>query len=140
MKSIFFSFFIYVTALFILFSGSRSEGLSLEDAGLVGEYNCEEVLEDPDDYVGYYSMYIESDGRFSMYDAEAGNPGISGKMTLTSENTLSLNCNRADFDPPYEWKGMNPKCELKYELDGNKLYLIYSEDDIVSTFVFHKYS
>ncbi|MDD6194783.1 MAG: hypothetical protein PUB19_07790 [Lachnospiraceae bacterium] len=48
--------------------------------GLVGEWKCADTAEGSEQYFGFYALRIEKNGTFSLYDAEAGNPGISGKM------------------------------------------------------------
>lgn len=48
---------------------------------------------------GRYKDYGKEDGSFSIYDAEAGNPGICGKMKIDSEDTITLICDdNEDFD------------------------------------------
>ena len=53
----------------------------------VGEWRCGETLLETDEcYSGYLALRVEEDGEFSMYDEEAGNPGISGLMEYSSDN------------------------------------------------------
>lgn len=56
-------------------------------ASFVGEWRCGETLLETDEcYSGYLALRVEEDGEFSMYDEEAGNPGISGLMEYSSDN------------------------------------------------------
>lgn len=91
---------------------------------LRGKYICEEQASDQKTDTFYYALRIERKS-FSLYDYEAGNPGIAGKMYLYSRNDtderylskgkLRIICNTGDFDPPVCWK-INPKARLKYRL------------------------
>ena len=48
-------------------------------AGLVGNWTCKEMASDGTTPTGFYAMYVNSDGTFSLYDT-CGNPGISGVL------------------------------------------------------------
>ena len=112
-------------------------------AEMMGEWQCESgTLEDPSDYVGYFVLYINEDGTFSMYDAEAGNPGISGKMNILSEDQLQFSeIDKVDFDPPHSWQSMSYDQVITYQLDGmEELRLCYTDEKTgkTSTLVFHQ--
>lgn len=82
-------------------------GKSLPE-GLTGEWTCEKFASDGTTATDFYALYIEKNGKFSLYDT-VGNPGISGKMTLKSTEedavmgTVTVSCNSDDFDPPLCW-------------------------------------
>ena len=102
-------------------------GKSLPE-GLIGEWTCEKFASDGTTATDFYALYIEKNGKFSLYDT-VGNPGISGKMTLKSTEedavmgTVTVSCNSDDFDPPLCWN-MEEKDTLEYEiLDGGKMRL-----------------
>lgn len=114
----------------------------------IGEWDCREAtLEETGDegclYVGYLQMYVTEDGYFSMYDAEAGNPGISGYLYPSADGTASLECDGEDFDPPFCWIGMGKKTDLTYtmtEEDGQmRLDLTYTnKSEETATLVFDR--
>lgn len=110
------------------------------DAGklMAGYWSCAETPLENDSYVGYYVLRVEADGEFSLYDAEAGNPGICGTLTFGQTDEIALNCETDDFDPPYEWKGFEISDTLRYKfISDDEMHLIYTLDDgSVSTFVF----
>ena len=86
--------------------------------GLVGNWNCREMASDCTTTTGFYALYINDDGSFSMYDT-CGNPGISGTLGASkddsSKGVLRISCEGDDFDPPSCW-AMGKKDELEYEL------------------------
>mgnify|MGYP000015254525 FL=1 len=115
-------------------------GKSLPE-GLIGEWTCEKFASDGTTATDFYALYIEKNGKFSLYDT-VGNPGISGKMTLKSTEedavmgTVTVSCNSDDFDPPLCWD-MQESDELEYEIpeDGrmrlgyNGIWLSFYEDN-----------
>ncbi len=118
-------------------------------APFVGEWDCQEsTLEERGDeeyrYVGYLDLRVEEDGTFSMYDAEAGNPGMAGKMYPDTEGTVKLDCEKDDFDPPFCWLDISTDGELSYQFlteDGTEfLHLSYTGDNQeTSTLVFERW-
>lgn len=79
---------------------------------LIGEWDCLDSAPDSESGYGYLHLRIEEDGSFSLYDQEAGNPGIAGTMNLVNapedlqnitEGTLDIICGDEDFDPPFCW-------------------------------------
>ena len=79
-------------------------------------------------------LEIDKDLSFNIYDAEAGNPVIRGKM-IKKDDTLTLQCDHLDdFDPPASWKSMKTTETIHYYFKNNKLYLKYNN----STLVFYK--
>ena len=105
----------------------------------VGEWSCRETpLEDKDYYTGYLGLYIEDNGEFSMYDIEAGNPGISGKIYIESDREMILKCDESDdFDPPATWSDMECKQVITYNfISKNELQLVFKKGNTKSTLVF----
>ena len=68
--------------LITLLAGCASAPEALE-----GSWSCDETASDGETYTGFYALEVQKNGSFSMYDREAGNPGISGKMKDTGEGT-----------------------------------------------------
>lgn len=105
---------------------------------LIGEWDCqespyEERGQEDYTYVGYFTLRVEEDGSFSMYDAEAGNPGISGMMYPETDGSVQLDCDTDDFDPPLCWNDLK-KDSVIYasfgEENGNEvLYLAFANDE-----------
>ncbi len=118
-------------------------------APFVGEWDCQEsTLEERGDegylYVGYFTLRVEEDGSFSMYDGEAGNPGMAGMMYPEDDGTVYLDCDKDDFDPPFSWSGISTKETLNYQIvneDGiDVLYLTFTaENGAASTLVFDRW-
>ena len=107
----------------------------------VGEWKCENhPLNNEAYYTGFIMLNIQEDGSFRMYDAEAGNPVISGDLECLSEKYLVLKCSTEDdFDPPPTWQSMNEEQEIEYSFTENgKLHMTYKEGDVSSTLVFVK--
>ena len=91
-------------------------------------------MENKDIYTAYLTLEIDKDLSFNMYDAEAGNPVIRGKM-IKKDDTLTLQCDHLDdFDPPASWESMKTTETIQYYFKNNKLYLKYNN----STLVFYK--
>lgn len=108
-----------------------------------GDWACEDnPLGIPDIYVGYLHLEVAADGTFEMYDAEAGNPGISGRFLFLEDGVVQLaGVDRADFDPPAPWDSMTPDQQLDYQLKSEtKLLLTYvePETDAKITLIFDK--
>lgn len=106
-----------------------------------GEWDCRETaVENTEYYTGYMELYVQEDGTFSIYDAEAGNPGIEGTMQIESENTLTLHCDDSEeFEPPATWENMQKTQQIAYQfVDDNTLELIYKDDQQKSTLVFDR--
>lgn len=120
-------------------------------APFVGSWDCQDrALEERSTedalYVGYLSLRVEEDGTFSLYDVEAGNPGMAGKLYPDDGGIIRLDCEADDFDPPYLWYilGITEDGQLKYsfhEEDGTELLHLSYENDrgSVSTLVFERW-
>ena len=108
---------------------------------LIGEWKCEEnPLENEAYYTGFIVLNIQEDGSFRMYDAEAGNPVISGDLEYLSDKVLVLKCSTEDdFDPPPTWQSMQEEQEIAYSFaEDGKLHMTYQEGENASTLVFLK--
>lgn len=109
-------------------------------ASFVGEWRCGETLLETDEYYsGYLALRVEEDGEFSMYDVEAGNPGISGHMEYSSDHEVMLKCGKDDFDPPPGWGKMDYNQSIEYKfVSENELQLAYVGNEGRFTLVFTK--
>lgn len=108
-----------------------------------GGWECEETtLEDPNSYTGYLHLEVSDDGSYSMYDAEAGNPGIEGRLEVISDTELILHIKKTvDTDIPVEWEGISYEQKMKYCFtDDGKLEITYDSGIKTSTLVFYKRS
>lgn len=106
-----------------------------------GSWDCEETtLEDPNSYTGYLHLEVSDDGSYSMYDIEAGNPGIEGRMEVLSDTELVLHIDKTpDTDIPVEWEGISYDETIKYCFtDDGKLQLTYDNGSETSTLVFYR--
>lgn len=86
-------------------------------AALTGEWECQDSSYGCEAGYGYLALRIEENGHFSLYDAEAGNPGISGTMKGAADaltGTVEISCESDDFDPPACWE-IEEKDTLEFE-------------------------
>ena len=107
----------------------------------LGEWNCQENASGSDEiYTGYMELDVHKDGSFSIFDAEAGNPGITGKLEIDSEDQLTLYCDdNADFDPPATWETMDKIQKIQYAFsDADTLQLTYGKGKEKSTLIFER--
>ena len=114
-----------------------SENLSVFE----GNWQCAETpLEHPEYYTGYLMWVINKDGSFSMYDAEAGNPGIIGDIQIISDKELELHCDaEEDFDPPVIWQSMEETQTVSYTFITDKeLHVSLVTENDKATLVFSK--
>lgn len=82
------------------------------------------------EYTAYLVMRVKADGSFSIYDQEAGNPGISGKMTVVDDETIKFECGADDFDSP--WPDLQLTDELEYHFyNENQVRITYKDKSIV---------
>ena len=129
---------ILLSIMILCACGKTDEGLT-NHPEFVGRWQCAEApLENPDYYTGYLMWMVNEDGSFSMYDAEAGNPGITGKMQIISEKELQLECDlEEDFDPPVTWENMEGNQTFTYEFVGDKeIRVTFTSEGGQSTLVF----
>ena len=87
-----------------------------------GEYQAVEV-DDPDDYIGswWHLSILDNDHEYgdylSIYDNEAGNPGIEGKIVLIDDKNIKVKIDPELYDqlPSSKWKDSGDCLELTYE-------------------------
>lgn len=124
-------------AAFCWSCGEQKESLPEEDPAadelfeqFVGAWACQVCpLNQPDYYTGYLRLEVQDDRTFSMYDIEAGNPGIAGKFRILSDSRLQMtDLDEIDFDPP--WRTMTPDDpQLDYQFRSEKqLRLTYTDE------------
>ena len=66
----------------ILFSSCKNQEQKKYLKNLSGEWKCDESpLELKNIYSGYMTMRVDKNGKFTIYDEEAGNPGICDKRS-----------------------------------------------------------
>lgn len=126
-------------------SGDSSQAEStLKDAdipeGIVGSWDCRSEPAETDElYSGYLHLDVNSDGSFSMFDIEAGNPSLRGNMELTADDKLLLNTSDdEDFSPPAGWESMSKEQEVDYKISSDVLELSYTDDDGRITWIFDR--
>ncbi len=107
---------------------------------ITGEWECAEaLLEDAESYTGYLNLEMEDDGWFSLYDGEAGNPGIAGWVTRIGTDQLLLICtNYTECDPPPGWWEMKPVEKIMFRLEEGTLFLQYEAQEETATLTFSK--
>ena len=76
----------------------------------------------------YWHLHIGSgDGStdFSIYDNEAGNPGVEGQMVLLDDSRIGIQIDEDYFDalPSDKWQNDGDYLEMTYESDGNTITL-----------------
>ena len=87
-----------------------------------GEYQAVEV-DDPDDYIGswWHLSILEDDYEYgdylTIYDNEAGNPGVEGKIVLIDDKNIKVKIDPNYYDqlPSGQWKDSGEYLELTYE-------------------------
>ncbi len=117
---------LLVHVLLVVVCGCGSFHAGVPDA-FVGQWTCEELASDGKTDTGFYELYIEEDGFFSLYDAAAGNPGISGQMGNDTGSRIECRFDTDDFDVPYCWDIKSAKDVLEYELNADTLKLGHND-------------
>ena len=114
-----------------------------EDAALLkpflGSWQCEETpLERDDIYTGYLHLEVQDDSSYSMYDIEAGNPGIEGTLEIQTEDTMVIHIHETvDTDLPGGWETMSMDQQLTYRFtEDGKLEMSLADDEETVTLVF----
>ena len=137
---------LLIVMLTLAFAGCSGGGKAVSEPVFEefrGGWDCEETtLEDPHSYTGYLHLEVSDDGSYSMYDAEAGNPGIEGLLEVISDTELILHIKKTvDTDIPVEWEGISYEQKMKYCFtDDGKLKITYDSGIKTSTLVFYKRS
>ncbi len=114
-------FLLLLTTLIIFACGSKDideEALTLA----MGEYQAVEV-DDPEDYIGsWWHLSIlmnhhEYGNHLSIYDNEAGNPGVEGEIVLIDDKNIKIKIDPELYDqlPSGQWKDSGEYLELTYE-------------------------
>ena len=124
--------------------GASEEKLpGTEDAALLkpflGGWQCEETpLERQDIYTGYLHLEVQDDSSYSMYDIEAGNPGIEGTLEIQTEDTMVIHIHETvDTDLPGGWETMSMDQQLTYRFtEDGKLEMSLADDEETVTLVF----
>ncbi len=108
-------------------------------APFVGSWDCQDSTHEErgwEDYtyVGYLQLDVKEDGSFSMYDVEAGNPGLAGKLYPEyPEKGVVQFRNTEEFEPPSCWSTIEKKQGIYYgfldEEGTTVLYLTYGDDE-----------
>lgn len=133
---------LMITAIMIFSVACVNSGESDKEAAkaVIGEYQVVANESDNDDeYVGtwWHLSILEEDDMLmmSIYDNEAGNPGIEGEVTSIDDKHISLKYDPDYFDelPCGIWSVDGDYLETDYELtaDGIKL----TNNDFTLTFV-----
>lgn len=138
-------FFLIVIAMTIMPAcGSRSSA-KIDAAALnsiVGEYQAVAV-EDEDNFVGGWwhlsirDEYSEEGSDFSIYDNEAGNPGVEGKIVKLDDSSIVIEINPNYYDelPSGNWNDSGDTLEMTYvktddgiELTNNSVAINFIQD------------
>ena len=97
-------------------------------AGIVGTWDCEEYASNQETYTGDYVLTVGEDGSFNLYDAQTGEPGISGYMYCDDTGNLgiiNLECDEESFNPPECWN-LSKQARVRYKVLGeDKIRLGY---------------
>lgn len=94
---------------------------------LCGDYQAvEQLAGNEEDHVGgWWHLYIGEgdDGKeyLSIYDNEAGNPGVEGEIVTLNENIITININDEYYEemPSSHWKEEGGRLVLNYGLTGS---------------------
>lgn len=117
-----FTFLLILLTLFML-TACESGDIDKDSLTLAcGEYQAVEV-DDPDDYIGswWHLSILEDDYEcgdyLSIYDNEAGNPGVEGKIILIDDKNIKVEIDPELYDqlPSGQWKDSGEYLELTYE-------------------------
>ena len=103
----------------------------------IGEYQAVEV-DDPDDYIGgwWHLSILEDDYEYgdylSIYDNEAGNPGVEGEIVFFDDKNIKVKIDPDYYDelPSGEWKDSGRYLELTYERISDGIILTNNEKSI----------
>ena len=93
--------------------------------GFVGLWSCEPLASDRITDTGFYELRVEENGEFSLYDAGAGNPGISGTFGNVTEDQMDAVFDTEDFDPPFCWELDETGATFDYMVSEGEIKLGY---------------
>lgn len=123
----------------VMLTACGSEDIDREALVLVnGEYQAVEV-DDPDDYIGswWHLSILEDDQEYgdylTIYDNEAGNPGVEGEIVLIDDNNIKVKIDPDFYDqlPSGQWKDSGEYLELTYEKTPDGITLTNNEKSII---------
>ena len=100
------------------------------NSSLVGEWSCGKEDSTNSIYTGCYVLIIGENGDFDMYDEEAGNPGIAGKITECDgeeDGTITVKFGTDDFDPPATWE-LDETDTLQYQVINDESFKLGYND------------
>lgn len=110
-------------------------------APFIGDWQARESFAESDEwYTGYLHFYVLEDGKYSMYDNEAGNPGITGHFSqLTEDSVVFEDESDVDFDPPPNWEDMSRNQKISYKFSSeNTLEFTYENGSETWTLIFDR--
>lgn len=87
---------------------------------IAGEYQVVAVedVENDEDYVGtWWHLHIDSKEKYlSIYDNEAGNPGVEGKIDFIDGSSLTVRIDPDYYEelPSAKWRSDGETLEVKY--------------------------
>lgn len=125
------SIVISITLLFTIFMATACSS-NEELNGVAGEYQAVEFDNgNDDDYIGgYWHLYIgqdeeSGDWNFSIYDNEAGNPGVEGPITEMDEESFTVKYDPDFFDqlPSSHWNMDGDYLKVEFELTADGIEL-----------------
>ena len=123
----------------VMLSACGSSDIDKEALTLaMGEYQAVEV-DDPDDYIGswWHLSILEDDYEYgdylTIYDNEAGNPGVEGKIVLIDDKNIKVKIDPDLYDqlPSGQWKDSGEYLELTYERTPDGIILTNNGKSIV---------
>lgn len=106
-----------------IFTACASSDIDRQALSLVkGEYQAVEV-DNPDDYIGswWHLSILDDDHEYgdylTIYDNEAGNPGVEGELVLIDDKNIKVKIDPDYYDqlPSGKWKDSGEYLELTYE-------------------------
>ena len=134
-----------IMALTVFTSCGTNTSADIDAAALskiLGEYQAVAV-EDEDNFVGGWwhlsirDEYSEEGSDFSIYDNEAGNPGVEGKIISIDDSNIVIKIDPDYYDqlPSYHWKDAGEYLEMTYtktddgiELTNNGYTVKFNEE------------
>ncbi|MBQ0040550.1 MAG: hypothetical protein KBS56_00735 [Clostridiales bacterium] len=101
---------------------------------IIGEYQAVAV-EDEDNFVGGWwhlsirDEYSEEGSDFSIYDNEAGNPGVEGKIVKLDDSSMVIEINPDYYDelPSSNWNDSGDTLEMTYVKTDSGIELTNSD-------------
>lgn len=128
---------LILCSFIILLNGCGSGNTEIDSdcqSNIIGEYQAVEV-DASDDYIGgwWHLSIIDDDGLYlSIYDNEAGNPGIEGFVKSLDETQITVEYDPDYFDafPSSKWETDGAYLKLNYELKDDGICLINNDTSV----------